>query len=162
MENVMISSILLLGLFGCGEDDKETQGDSSSETTNEEEETQDDGPNPTIVEADAWCYVLEAGDTVEQWLFKATATDPQGVDTLESFTQNAISFQDIGGTEISTVAIVCDPAGECTSSANGASLGVGCSNPTNFQAVFTVSDQDGNVSAPVTVTGRLGSSADGK
>ena len=158
----MISSILLLGLFGCGEDGKEAQDDSSAETTEDKEQTQEDGPNPTILAADTWCYVLESGDTVEQWLFKATVTDPQGVDTLSSFTQDAISFQDIGGTEISTVAIVCDSTGECTSSANGASLGVGCSNPTNFQAVFTVSDQDGNISAPVTVSGRLGSSAAGK
>ena len=157
----MISGMLLFGLFACGEDEKENAEDSSTESTDTEEENPEEAIKPTILEADTWCYVLESGDTVEQWLFKATATDPQGTETLASFTPDAISFQDIGGTEIASVAIVCDPAGQCTSSANSNTLGVGCSSPTNFQAVFTVSDTDGNVSEPMTVTGRQGSGAEG-
>ena len=158
--------LLMIGLIACGEDDKTDNTDSGS-SSDEGTDTTDTEPtesdvNPTILETDAWCYIAEVGDAVEQWIFKAIANDPQGAETLASFTPDAISFQDVGGTEISKLAIVCSPTGECTTSATSTTLGVGCSAPTNFQAVITVADEDGNLSAPVTVPGRAGSSASGK
>lgn len=162
----MVTSLLMLGLFACGEDDKTDNSDSGGTDDQTSDTTDTDTPaedtSPTILEGDAWCYIAEVGDAVEQWMFKATATDPQGASTLASFTPDAISFQDIGGTEISKLAIVCSPTGECTTSATSTTLGVGCSTPTNFQAVITVADEDGNLSAPITVPGRAGSSAEGK
>ena len=172
-------SFLMLGLvLGCsgkeGESDSasvssDTATSSNNDTdntndTNDTDDTNDTPPdpnNPVITEADAWCYAGGENTDASFWGFRAVADDPQGVETLESFIPDAISFRDGGGNEVKTVTIVCTSTGECTATMSEEQLGVGCALAENFRAVFTVQDEDGNVSDPVEAACRQGTDAAG-
>ena len=75
---------------------------------------------PSVTEADAWCYTQGGSTNVDYWAFSATVTDPQGVDTVESFMTEGISFElAANGSQVKTIALVCDPSGACTGSVHG-------------------------------------------
>jgi hypothetical protein len=161
-------SFTLLGCSGkdntsdTASDDQISNDTSDSNDTNDTVDTSD--PNaPSVIEADAWCYTQGGSTNVDFWAFSASADDPQGTDTLESFMPTGISFQDAGsGSEIKTIALVCDTTGQCTGSESTETVGIGCAQASDFQAVFTVSDADGNLSAPYTAACRQGTDATGK
>ena len=143
---------------------EETGGTADTETASQDSgssETDAGEVRPTILQADAWCYVAATGEESDQWVFYAQADDPQGAATLDNFFPDGIAFQDAGGNTISNIAIVCTDAGECTSSTGGAALGAGCSQATSFKATFIVRDEDSNLSDPVTVDCREGTDAAG-
>ena len=150
--------------------------DASSDTSSENDtSSSQDGPGgsdtqqpadpnaPSVTEADAWCYTQGDPVNVDYWAFSATVTDPQGVDTIESFMIEGISFElAANGSQVKTIALVCDPSGACTGSESTDTVGVGCIQATDYQATFTVTDADGNASQPFTIPCREGSSAAGK
>ena len=137
---------------------------SSTDTNDTNDTTEPVDPNaPSVTTADAWCYTQGGSTNVDYWAFSATVTDPQGVDTIDSFMTEGISFQlAANGSQVKTIALVCDPTGTCTGSEATDTVGVGCAQATDYQAAFTVSDADGNLSTPYVAPCREGTSAAGK
>jgi hypothetical protein len=120
-----------------------------------------DTQSPTILSVDAWCYLHSTGDKAYFWTTKVEAADPQGTETLERFVPDGISVALTGGAELATYALVCDDSGDCQGSWNQNQDGISCENATNYTVSFTAMDEDGNLSAPVSVAGRRGTSAEG-
>ncbi len=119
-----------------------------------------DPDRPVIESADAWCYLHQTGDERLIWSATATATDPQGVETLTLMTTNGISIFEDGET-VDSQALVCEADGLCTASwASDATL-VDCQQPESYTLVFTVLDEDAKRSAPFEVVGRMGSGPEG-
>ncbi len=113
---------------------------------------------PVITDGDAWCYQHTTGDKRWIWVATATATDPQGLDTIQSFATDAVRvFQ--GDTEIASYAITC-LKGECTTTFDEAD-GVSCAQASSYTVVIRVVDEDDNWSEPYEVTGRQGTDASG-
>ena len=119
-----------------------------------------DPDRPAIEAADAWCFLHETGDTRWIWSATATASDPQGADTLLPVTAQGIAVYAGGGTYDPQV-LVCDADGSCTASWGADEAGMDCARPQDFTLVFTVLDEDAKRSVPFEVTGRLGSGPEG-
>ena len=154
---MFLSLIFSLTIACSGKDGTDDSG-SSTDTT---EPSNPDAPY--VTEADAWCYTQGGSTNVDYWAFSATVDDPQGVDTIESFMTEGISFQiAANGSQVKTVTLVCDPSGACTGSESTETVGVGCAQATDYQAAFTISDADGNLSDPYVAPCRQGNSAAGK
>ena len=60
--------------------ESDTNSDSLFDNTDPDEEVADDAP--TISNADAWCYVVGGSTEREQWGFRFSFDDPQGVETV--------------------------------------------------------------------------------
>ncbi len=100
---------------------------------------------PTIVSVDrVACTAPAAG---ERWDIALTATDPQGADTVAS---GHVSVLEARGGELSRYDLACT-AGACTGGSRADIDGVTC-DLADIAFVFTVTDADGNVSAPHTHT----------
>ncbi|MEC8277245.1 MAG: hypothetical protein VX026_05995 [Myxococcota bacterium] len=166
----MIQLILSSLFLACSDKDNASDSATENETTDTQDGTdttdteEPADPNaPSVIEADAWCYTQGGSTNVDYWAFSATVADPQGVDTIESFMMEGISFElAANGSQVKTIALVCDPSGACTGSEATDTVGVGCIQATDYQATFTISDADGNLSNPLTVPCREGTSAAGK
>jgi len=163
--------LLILPLFfACGEKDKKDETaneDTAAQEANSETTTNttsdsgnsDSGTitpsadlnNPVIVEAEARCEETGASTDGKIWVFQATVTDPQGVDTLKAFMPDAIEIQDPGGNTVESRPMVC-AAGVCTDSVAEAQFDVPCATASNFNAVFIATDEQGNTSDPFSVT----------
>ena len=151
--------------FACGGDDK--NGTDSGITDSGEDNGGDsgigsstgDGFSPSILEADAWCYEHPKSDATYIWVANATVTDPQGLDTMESFFQGVTVYT--SDVEVANYAMVCTDGGDCTTSWNQNEDGIACSNAEAYMISISVQDEDDNWSTPVQVTGRIGSSAEG-
>ena len=162
-------SVIFISIFiACsGKGDGDSANDTSmnnQDTNNQDTNNQDINVNenaPIISEADAWCYTQEASGT-DTWGFTATASDPQGTDTIESFMPTGISFQSTSGAEVKTIALVCDTSGDCTGSEAVATVGIGCTQASDYQAAFTVEDIQGNSSSVYIAPCREGTGATGK
>jgi hypothetical protein len=120
------------------------------------------GPEPVILEADAWCYTPGGSVEGDFWGLKAIVEDPQGPDTMPGLQAEAVRVDSSGGGTLMTMAMVCDSLGTCTGSDSVANLGFGCGSADAQTFVFTISDEDGNVSEAVSVVGRQGSTAEGR
>jgi len=146
-------SLLPILTIGCGVTElEEKESDSATEPV-----VESDGISPIIIEADAWCYILEE---TEKWAFSAVVEDPQGSDNIKRFMTDAVEFQDLGGGIIGSSAIACE-GGDCTGTASSSSINLGCTTPENFNAKFTIEDEDGNISEPKTVNCRRGNGVGG-
>ena len=154
--------------LACGGGDKDEDDDMADDTAgggsggegSGEGSGSGDGVSPSILEADAWCYLHDTGDTAYFWVAAATVDDPQGVATIENFQPDAVKVYS-GDAEVSSQAFVCDEQGLCTASFNADQAGVSCTNATSYTIAMFVMDEDGNVSQTAEVTGREGSSAAG-
>lgn len=135
---------------GAGEGDGSGSGSGGSP----------DGETPYIVEADAWCYLHDTGDTAYFWIAEAIAEDPQGTDTLESFYTEGVDIY-AGDALIATYALVCDENGTCTASWNQDQDGVSCASADSYTISIAVMDEDANISESAEVAGREGSSSSG-
>ena len=118
-----------------------------------------DGISPSILSADSWCYEHPKSDATYIWMATAEVTDPQGLDTMESFFDGVTVST--SGVEVATYAMVCTNGGDCSTSWNQNEDGIACSNAEAYEITITVVDEDGNWSDSVQVTGRSGSSAEG-
>lgn len=120
------------------------------------------GPEPVILEADAWCYTPGGSVEGDFWGLKAMVEDPQGADTMPGLQAEAVRVDSSGGGTLTTMAMVCDSLGTCTGSDSVANLGFGCGSADAQTFVFTITDEDGNASEAVSVVGRQGSTAEGR
>ena len=118
-----------------------------------------DGVSPSILSADSWCYEHPKSDATYIWMAAAEVTDPQGLDTMESFFDGVVVST--SGVEVASYAMVCTNGGDCTTSWNQNEDGIACSNAEAYEIIITVVDEDGNWSDSVEITGRTGSSAEG-
>ncbi len=157
----------LLGIFliSCSTDKDQETGSSSdtdkiTDSGGEDSGTVIESNEPRILSADAWCYSIEVGEIVETWSFKLSADDPQGAHTISTYIQGGISFQDLNGTELTTLSLICTN-GECSSTTNSTAVSSSCSEASTRQVEFTVEDLDGNRSEPMTITARLGTDETG-
>jgi len=119
-----------------------------------------DPDRPVVTGADAWCYQHTTGDHRWIWVATVTATDPQGVETIQPVTTDGIATYS-GGSAQSSHALVCDANGACTSSWDVDESGMDCDRASDFTLVITVLDEDAKRSAPYETVGRQGSSAEG-
>lgn len=119
-----------------------------------------DPDRPVVEAADTWCYRHETGD--QRWIWAATAqvSDPQGLHTIQPVTTEGVAIF-AGGSPLGAEALVCDTEGACTASWGADDVGTDCSQPQAYEVVFTVLDEDARRSAPLAVTGRLGTNAEG-
>jgi len=113
----------------------------------------DDGPapleNPTIGLASAVCL----DGTRAFWKLDVIATDPQGINTLTG--EANCDIYPAGATEgmaHHSVSLTC-ASGDCGQTYDGEEEGVLCNDASNWEFRFTVTDEDGYVSAVEVVTG---------
>ncbi len=155
----LLAIALSLGLIACPDPDKDdTDGSEGDTDTDTDTDTDGDAdPDaPWIEEADGYCYQHKTGDKFYQWEVNCIADDPQGADTISSFDmENSIVtvLNDAGG-ELAAYQLVCNASGECFGSFRESDHGIACASATSYTLRFQVVDEDGNVSAPVSVTGR--------
>lgn len=162
---LLFALVPLLSLtVACGGEDKDEDPDEETDDTADGGGGggggSTDGESPFIMEADAWCYLHDTGDTAYFWVATATADDPQGTATIESFAPDAVKIYS-GEAEVSSQAFVCDENGSCTASFNADQAGVSCTSADSYTIAMVVIDEDGNTSEVFEVTGREGSSAAG-
>ena len=146
---------------GSGADDTAASGDDTGSASGGGSGGST-GPEPVILEADAWCYTPGGSVEGDFWGLKALVEDPQGPDTLPGLQTDAVRVDSSAGGTLTTMAMVCDDLGNCTGSDSVANLGFGCGSADSMTFVFTIVDEDGNASAAVSVVGRRGSSAEGR
>ncbi len=137
--------MILCTLAGCAGGGAGESGDSA-DTAPEAD------PNaPVVQSAQVSCYLHETGETYVQWSAGATATDKQGLSTIE--TLGRIEVSDAGGA-IGTQLLVC-AEGACTGSWRDGDMDIECDNVavTTYDFAFIVVDIDGHESAPLVVHG---------
>ena len=101
---------------------------------------------PSIQFAQALC---DAGGQ-DRWKFTMTASDPQGLNTLDTeATVTVLREDEAQGSHV----LAIDDSLRHTATVSASEVGISCSNATQFEFSFTVSDQDGNESDPKIVTG---------
>ena len=157
---VLALALALTACFGDGKDDtNEPEGDTDTDTDTDTDADGDgdaDPDAPTIDEADGYCYQHKTGDKFYQWEVNCIADDPQGADTISSFdAENSVVtvLNDSGG-ELAAYALVCNDSGECFGSFRESDHGIACASATDYTLRFQVVDEDGNISAPVSIQGR--------
>ena len=107
----MIYPFLFALSLACSGKDPSSDTSSENDTSSSQDspgdtDTQEPAdPNaPSVTEADAWCYTQGGSTNVDYWAFSATVTDPQGVDTVESFMTEGISFElAANGSQVKTI-----------------------------------------------------------
>lgn len=144
------------------EDDTASDGDTDSGGSTGGDTSSGAGPEPVILEADAWCYTPGGSVEGDFWGLKALVEDPQGNDTMPGLQAEAVRVDSSAGGTLTTMAMVCDSLGTCTGSDSVSNLGFGCGSADSQTFVFTITDEDGNASEPVSVAGRQGSTAEGR
>ena len=159
----LLALALTLGLTACPDSDKDDT-DGSDDTNDPEGDADTDAdadgdadPDaPWIEEADGYCYQHKTGDKFYQWEVNCIADDPQGADTLSSFDMenSVVTVLNDSGGELAAYALVCNDSGECFGSFRESDHGIACASATSYTLRFQVVDEDGNVSAPMSITGR--------
>jgi hypothetical protein len=171
MKKWMLLALMSLTV-ACGDKDGDEDEDGGEETGDEDDtdsgastgggEGGTAGPEPVILEADAWCYTPGGSVEGDFWGLKAIVEDPQGNDTMPGLQSEAVRVDSSAGGTLTTMAMVCDSLGICTGSDSVANLGFGCGSADAQTFVFVITDEDGNQSEAVSVVGRQGTSAEGR
>ena len=159
----------LLGA-GCGpakidgEDDDTGGADGAADAAGTDaggEDGASDGQSPTLSDGDAWCYPHPDGElTVNLWSVTARYADPQGDASVENFYLDGIVVLQ-SGSERARYALACRD-GSCVGSWNEADDLIACANASAYTVEVRVIDEDGNISAPLQLTGRQGTDATGR
>ena len=113
-----------------------------------------------MLSGDIWCYQHSTGDIRYYWNLMASATDPQGDPTLQVLHEGLTAWQ--GDSLLATYTVVCADTGLCTSSFEEIEDNILCSSASSTQFLLEVRDEDGNISAPYAMTGRIGTDASGR
>ena len=160
---------LLSFAFACGEKGSEsettdTATDSSSDSlfdnTDPDEEVDENAP--TISNADAWCYVVGGSTEGEQWGFKFSFDDPQGVENVPRLQMGAIQILNSAGVSTASLDPACNrDTKECSANIFSTQVGTGCDAATTISVKFQITDEDGNTSNSITVDGRQGEGFEG-
>ena len=168
MRTLSILSLLSLTL-ACGEKGNESEGtdtatDSSSDSlfdnTDPDEEVDENAP--IISNADAWCYVVGGSTEGEQWGFKFSFDDPQGVENVPRLQMGAIQILNSAGVSTASLDPACNrDTKECSANIFSTQVGTGCDAATTISVKFQITDEDGNTSNSITVDGRQGEGFEG-
>ena len=137
------------GAASSGQDSGEDDGPWSDDGDggNGDDDDHDGVVRPEISYAAAVC---DEGGTAH-WDFSAIASDPQGIDTLNSEGQVEVFF---GDESYGTILLTLDSDQARYKGEEDANIvGVLCSVATEYDFAFTVSDVDGNLSETKIVTG---------
>jgi len=151
------SLLLLPACGGGGKDDTSSSNDDTAadDTGDTGQSVSDDAP--VVTSADAYCELHDVGDKYYQWTLQATATDPQGVDTIVRYDSSQESNYTLvlssAGGELARYGLTCAD-GTCFGSFKESEDGVACSNAESYTFQFVVSDEDGNKSASYDIAGR--------
>ena len=168
MRTLSILSLLSFTL-ACGEKGSETEEidtatDSSSDSlfdnTDPDEEVDENAP--IISNADAWCYVVGGSTEGEQWGFKFSFDDPQGVENVPRLQMGAIQILNSAGVSTASLDPACNrDTKECSANIFSTQVGTGCDAATTISVKFQITDEDGNTSNSITVDGRQGEGFEG-
>ena len=152
-------SLLLLPACGGGKDDTSSSTDdtATADTADSGQQVSDDAP--VVTSADAYCELHDVGDKYYQWTLQASATDPQGLDTIVRYDSTQESNYPLvltsAGGKLARYGLTCAD-GNCFGSFKESEDGVACSNADTYTFQFVVSDEDGNKSASYDILGRQG------
>lgn len=168
MRTLSILSLLSLTL-ACGEKGSETEetdtatdnsSDSLFDNTDPDEEVDENAP--IISNADAWCYVVGGSTEGEQWGFKFSFDDPQGVENVPRLQMGAIQILNSAGVSTASLDPACNrDTKECSANIFSTQVGTGCDAATTISVKFQITDEDGNTSNSITVDGRQGEGFEG-
>lgn len=167
MRTFTISSILSF-FMACGEkgsdsettDTSDSSSDSLFDNTDPTEEVSSDAP--TISNADAWCFSPGESTEGEQWGFKFSFDDPQGVETVPRLQMGAIQILNGAGATTATIDPACDrDLMQCSSFPFSTQVGTGCDAATTISVKYQIVDDDGNTSNSITIEGRQGTDFEG-
>ena len=137
-----------------------TNSDSLFDNTDPDEEVADDAP--TISNADAWCYVVGGPTEGEQWGFRFSFDDPQGVENVPRLQMGAIQILNSSGVSTASLDPACNrDTKECSANLFSTQVGTGCDAATTISVKYQIVDNDGNTSNSITVDGRQGEDFDG-
>ena len=140
--------------------DADTNSDSLFDNTDPDEEVADDAP--TISNADAWCYVVGGSTEREQWGFRFSFDDPQGVETVPRLQMGAIQILNSSGVSTNSLDQACNrDTQECVSNLSVDQVGTGCEAATTISVKYQIVDDDGNTSNSITIDGRQGEDFEG-
>ncbi len=160
---IVFASLLVAtacGEKGSEEESTDTASDSLFDNTDPNEEVDPDAP--TISNADAWCFLPGGSTDGEQWGFKFSFDDPQGVETVPRLQVGAIEILNSAGVVTTTIDPACGwDTQECTSYPFSTQVGTGCESASTISVKFTITDEDGNTSNSITLEGRIGDGFDG-
>lgn len=146
--------LLVAFSVGCGGPITAKDLGESGDSGLEEDQTSadvDGGPsgaqNPSVSYAQAFCEAAPA----REWTFTATASDPQGIDSLSptGFVQ-VLSGEDWVSEHLLSIDLATQ---RYLASVSVADVGVPCDRASDHDFSFTVVDEDGNVSEPKIVSG---------
>ena len=133
---------------------------ASFDNTDPDEEVADDAP--TISNADAWCYVVGGSTEREQWGFRFSFDDPQGVETVPRLQMGAIQILNSSGVSTNFLDQACNrDTKECVSNLSVDQVGTGCDAATTISVKYQIVDDDGNTSNSITIDGRQGEDFEG-
>jgi len=146
-----------------GEGGGESGGEGGDEGGGSDEgggDGDDGGDDDTPVAAldDAFCTVHVTGDTRAVWTVLATASDPQGADTLELVVDDGVVLMQ-GGSEVARYALNCVVAdlsrADCSGTFSAPGDGTSCDDAPTYAVMVEAVDEDGNRGASSSLTGRV-------
>ena len=109
-------------------------------------------PDAPVVLSIDYVYCEPPSSTPETYLAKITAEDPQGASDIDRIGGGWALHE--GGTELIATRMAC-AAGACTGSIGTVQGGPACAVEADLTHVFTVTDVEGHVSAPMSVEGTV-------
>jgi len=116
-----------------------------------------DDDSPVVTADDAFCSVHVSGDTRAVWTVLATASDPQGADTLEVLVSDGVVVSHDGSEAarhpLSCVVVDLSRA-DCTGTFAALGDGTSCDDASAHSIVVEVVDEDGNRGVSAAITGR--------
>jgi hypothetical protein len=139
---------------------EDTNSDSLFDNTDPDEEVADGAP--TISNADAWCYEVGGTTEGEQWGFKFSFDDPQGVETVPRLQMGSIQILNSSGVSTAALDAACNRDTQvCSANLFSTQVGTGCDAATTISVKYQIVDDDDNTSNSITIDGRVGEDFDG-
>lgn len=106
---------------------------------------------PVISAATAECYLHTTGEGYWQWELAGKVTDPDGAETVA---RTGIAAASSGAGDVRAEVTFVRTGEALFGSFKETDYDILCGDAATITFVFTISDNDGNVSAPVTTIGR--------
>lgn len=138
---------LVLLLTACAGEEDAAKDDTAGggDDTGDTNDTVDPDVTPEVLSVDL-VDCAEQQSAGEVWQIQISVDDPQGADTIAGGT---LSVQSSEGGELADYDLACG-GGSCFGGFRADYDGIGCSLIGDIKLVFTVTDEDGNTSAPRT------------
>ena len=167
-----LSIFTILSMFvACGEKGSDADGTdtASTEDTNSDSLFDNTDPDeevaagaPSISNADAWCYVVGGTTEGEQWGFKFSFDDPQGVETVPRLQMGSIQILNSAGVSTAALDAACNRDTKvCSANLFSTQVGTGCDAATTISVKYQIVDDDDNTSNSITIDGRVGEDFEG-